>query len=85
MTISLVGTCQMRRTWITRSLVLHYLINRLAAWNTSHVTLMQGMFNEAFAFNQPVANWDVSNANANDIFLDCGIDSANKYPSGCCI
>ena len=30
-------------------------------WNTSRVTNMQGVFDNADAFNQPIGSWDVSN------------------------
>jgi surface protein len=32
----------------------------IGAWNTSKVTNMQDMFNEATVFNQDISLWDVS-------------------------
>jgi len=33
----------------------------ISGWDTSKVTTMQGMFEDASAFNQPIGSWDVGN------------------------
>lgn len=43
-------------------------------WNTSRVTNMTGMFNNADAFNQPIGNWNVSNVTSfSSLFNGCAI------------
>ena len=33
----------------------------ISGWDTSNVTIMAGVFNDANSFNQPIGTWDVSN------------------------
>jgi len=43
----------------------------ISNWDTSNVTDMSEMFNEASNFNQDISNWDTSNVtNMSDMFKD---------------
>ena len=56
----------------------------ISRWDTSNVTTMAYMFQDAFAFNGDLSRWDTSKVTDMDGMFDgCPIEAKHKSP--CCL